>query len=406
MKKIIYFLVTLVLLFATLDGLRDTFFPDNPISYIKELAAITLFILLLMLMIRKKANISKGMIIGFNIFLLFLLFVSFATTKYADTTIIRAGLGFGGWSVWIKLLALYCLINSLYFLSILYPDIYYKIPKRYANFTMIYCIITLFFILTGLASNLNSRNWAGRLSIGYPTMDSFVLIAAIIFTIFFIKNKKQKTIYNIVFIVVLIMQNTATGYIMLAGLGGLMMLSLKGTYKTIPVFLGAIAIYVGYLVYDSLWMYMGRFGILFVDKINGFIFGADTSSIDLRQTQITILLKDMESYYLYVLFGKGGNEAYLVESTYYAFYGFCGLIGLALFVFSLLLFLGKLPKSFKTKTYYCHSFYIATLFVISSAGLIGFYLYPLIFIYSYLVSVYCSKEFEHIQRINFLNEKV
>ncbi|WP_218779136.1 hypothetical protein, partial [Klebsiella michiganensis] len=66
MKKIIYFLVTLVLLFATLDGLRDTFFPDNPISYIKELAAITLFILLLMLMIRKKANISKGMIIGFN----------------------------------------------------------------------------------------------------------------------------------------------------------------------------------------------------------------------------------------------------------------------------------------------------------------------------------------------------
>ena len=323
MKKIIHFLVTLVLLFATLDGLRDTFFPDNPISYIKELAAITLFVLLLMLMIRKKAKISKGMIIGFNIFLLFLLFVSFATTKYADTTIIRAGLGFGGWSVWIKLLALYCLINSLYFLSILYPDIYYKIPKRYANFTIMYCIVTLFFILTGLSNNLNSRNWAGRLSIGYPTMDSFVLIAAIVFTIFFIKNKKQKTIYNIIFIIVLIMQNTATGYIMLAGLGGLMMLSLKGTYKTIPVFLGAIAIYVGYLVYDSLWMYMGRFGILFVDKINGFIFGADTSSIDLRQTQITILLKDMESYYLYVLFGKGGNEAYLGDSTYYAFYGFC-----------------------------------------------------------------------------------
>ncbi|MBW6012708.1 hypothetical protein CGB73_28105, partial [Klebsiella sp. 11263] len=167
---------TLVLLFATLDGLRDTFFPDNPISYIKELAAITLFVLLLMLMIRKKAKISKGMIIGFNIFLLFLLFVSFATTKYADTTIIRAGLGFGGWSVWIKLLALYCLINSLYFLSILYPDIYYKIPKRYANFTIMYCIVTLFFILTGLSNNLNSRNWAGRLSIGYPTMDSFVLI--------------------------------------------------------------------------------------------------------------------------------------------------------------------------------------------------------------------------------------
>ena len=68
MKKIIHFLVTLVLLFATLDGLRDTFFPDNPISYIKELAAIALFSLLLMLVIRKKIKISKGIIIGFNIF--------------------------------------------------------------------------------------------------------------------------------------------------------------------------------------------------------------------------------------------------------------------------------------------------------------------------------------------------
>ncbi|PLL44663.1 hypothetical protein CWM89_28010, partial [Klebsiella pneumoniae] len=159
-------------------------------------------------------------------------------------------------------------------------DIYYKIPARYANFTVIYCIITLFFILTGLSNSLNSRNWAGRLSIGYPTMDSFVLIVAIIFTIFFIRNKKQQIIYNILFIIVLVMQNTATGYIMLAGLGGLMMLSLKGVYKAIPILLGVIAIYIGFLVYDSLWMYMGRFGILFVDKINGFIFGADTSSIE------------------------------------------------------------------------------------------------------------------------------
>lgn len=404
MKKIIHLLVTLVLLFATLDGLRDTFFPDSPISYIKELAAIALFMLMLMLMLRRKAKVRKGIIIGFNIFLLFLLLVSFATTKYADTTIIRAALGFGGWSVWIKLVALYCLINSLYFLSILYPDIYYKIPKQYANFTMVYCLITLFFILTGLSSNLSSRNWAGRLSIGYPTMDSFVLIVAIIFTAFFIKNKKQKLLYNVMFIIVLVMQNTATGYIMLAGLGGLMMFSLKGGYKTIPLFLGVVAIYVGYLVYDSLWMYMGRFGVLFVDKVNGFIFGADTSSIDLRQTQIAILLKDMESYFVYVLFGKGGNEAYLVESTYYAFYGFCGLVGLSLFIFSLLLFLVKFPNSFKKKTYYCHSLYITALFVISSAGLIGFYLYPLIFIYSYLVSVYSSTEIEHMQRINILNE--
>lgn len=395
MKKIIHLLLIILLFFATLDGLRDTFLADNPISYLKEITAIAIFFLLLLAAIRKKIKISNVTIIIFNVSLCFLLFVSFFTTKYADTSLSRASLSFGGWSVWVKFLSLYCILNSLYILKVIYPDLYYKIPKLYVNFTIVYCIVTLIFILTGYSSLLHSRNWSGRLSIGYPTMDSFVLVVAIIFSSFFEKNRLLKIFSITIFMVVLVMQNTATGYIMIAGVVLLSILSLQGFKKIIPIIITMPALYLGYLVYDSLWVYMGTFGSLFVDKVNGFIFGTDTSSIELRQIQIATLLKDMDTFLLYKVFGKGGSEAYLVESTYYAFYGFCGLIGIILLVISLLYFIVKTPFSFKNKTFYCHSFFVTFVFIASSSGLIGFYLFPFIFIYAYLVSVYCFSEYEH-----------
>lgn len=395
MKKIIHLLVIILVFFATLDGLRDTFLADNPISYLKEATAIALFFLLVITAIRRKMKINRITIVIFNIAMVFLLLISFITTRYADASLSRVSLGFGGWSVWIKFLSLYCIMNSLYILKVLYPDIYYKLPKLYVYFTILYCLITLFFILTGLSASLASRNWSGRLSIGYPTMDSFVLVAAIIFSAFFQKNKTIKLISIILFMIVLVMQNTATGYIMLAGVGMLSVLSLRGLSKSIPIISVVPALYLGYLVYDSLWVYMGTFGALFVDKVNGFIFGADTSSIELRQTQISVLMKDMDTFLIYKFFGKGGSEAYLVESTYYAFYGLCGIIGIALLISSLLFFVSKIPSSFKRKTFYCHSFFITAVFIVSSSGLIGFYLFPFIFIYAYLASIYFFPESEH-----------
>lgn len=398
MKNIIGLLVTIVIFFATLDGLRDTFLADNPISYVKEMSAISLFFLLMLIAVRRKVAIKKMNIIVFNICFMFLLMISFLTTKYADISFSRANLGFGGWSVWIKFLSLYCIMNSLFLLKILYPRFYYKIPNIYIYFTILYSLITIFFIVSGFSSLLPSRNWAGRLSIGYPTMDSFVLVVAIIFTIFFMNNRIAKVLVIILFLVVLIMQNTATGYIMLAVLGGMFVFTLKGLKKAIPLALTIPVIYSGYIVYNSLWVYMGTFGTLFVDKINGFLFGADTSSIELRRMQISTLTNDMNKFLIYKIFGKGGNEAYLVESTYYAIYGFSGLAGIILLIFSLCYFLLKLPASFKAKTYYCHSFFILLVFIVSSAGLIGFYLFPLLFIYGYLVSVYCFREVEHIDK--------
>lgn len=392
MKKIIYYLVIVLVIFATLDGVRDTFLKDNPLSYIKEFFSILLFLLLTLVTYKKKLKLSNSTIVIFNVFFLILLMISTLTTKFADATSLRGYLSFGGWSVWVKFLSLYCLINSLYFLRLNYPDIFHKIPKWYVLFVVLYCLITLFFILTGLSASLESRNWSGRLSIGYPTLDSLVLVVAFIFALVFIKRKTVKISVMILFMVVLMMQNTASGYIMMVIFVTLNSVVLKGFYKFIPPLLAIPMSYIGYKIYTSWYLYMGGFGILFVDKINGFIFGSDTSSIDLRKNQIDVLLSDMNNYIIYTLFGKGGLEAYLVESTYYAFYGFCGLLGVILLVSSLLFFLFKLPKSFKNRTYYYHGFFITIMFIISSAGLIGFYLYPMIFIYAYLVSIYSFPE--------------
>jgi hypothetical protein len=395
MKKIIKILVTVLLAFATLDGLRDTFLPDNPISYVKEIGAVLLFFLLFIISYKRKININSRFILVCNFFVLFLVLVSFVTTKYAISGATRGTLSFGGWSVWIKLLSFYCLMNALYLLRCNYPSIFYKIPKTYIKFALFYCGLTFFFIFSGLSSQLTQRNWGGRLSIGYPTMDSLILIVAIVFSIYFIKSKIIKSLCVSIFLIVLLMQNTASGYVMLFVLFLCSTVFLKGIYKVLPVLFTGVFCVLGFYVYNYWYMDMGAFGFLFVDKVNGFLLGSDTSSIELRQQQISYLMNDMNSYTLYSIFGKGGEEAYLVESTYYALYGFVGAAGVAIFASLFIFLLFKFPRSFRDSSFYCHCLIIMVVFLISCAGLIGFYLFPMIFVLAYLISVYSTSEVTH-----------
>ncbi|NWA73466.1 hypothetical protein HX775_16320 [Serratia proteamaculans] len=402
MKKIVNILIVILLGFATLDGLRDTFFPDNPISYIKEAGAVLLFFILFIVSYKRQININSRFILVCNFFAIFLVLVSLVTTKFAISGATRGTLSFGGWSVWIKLLSFYCLMNALYLLRCNYPSIFYRIPKAYIKFSLLYCALTLFFIFSGLSSQLTQRNWGGRLSIGYPTMDSLILVVSIVFSIYFIKSKTLKSLFISVFVIVMLMQNTASGYVMLFVLFLFSTVFLKGLYKIIPVMFSGILGVVGFYVYNYWYMDMGAFGYLFVDKVNGFLLGSDTSSIELRQQQISYLMDDMNSYMLYSIFGKGGEEAYLVESTYYALYGFVGGVGVFLFALLFIFLLFKLPASFSNASFYCHSFIIMSVFLISCAGLIGFYLFPMIFVLAYLISVYSAAEVTHENNIKEL----
>ncbi len=395
MKHIINILIFITLFFATLDGLRDTFLRDNPISYLKEISSFVLFLLLSLNTYRNGIKINSSFYIICNLFVLLLVCLSFVTTKYASAYLTRGTLSFGGWSVWIKLMSFYFLMNALFLLRLNYSDLYYRIPRIYIYLTLGYCSITMFFIATGLNSHLVQRNWSGRLSIGYPTMDSLILIVAIIFSIYFLNNKFAKILSITTLFLVLIMQNTASGYMMLFILMICSILFLKRTYKILSILLISGVCVLGFYIYNYWYINMGDYGVLLVDKINGFILGSDTSSIEIRQQQIQILMNDMNSYVLYSMLGKCGGEAYLVENTYYALYGFIGILGVLLF-FTLFIFIFlRLPKSFSQGTYYSHSIIITVVYLISCAGLIGFYLYPMIFILAYLVSTYSFKEDSH-----------
>lgn len=402
MKQIVNILVFIVLGFATLDGLRDTFLPDSPISYLKEIAAFALFFLVFLVSYKNKIKTNSRLILICNFFVLFLILTSFVTTKFVTSEASRGTLSFGGWSVWIKLLSFYFLMNAIYLLRCNYPSIYYSIPRVYIKLTVAYCILTIFFVSSGLSSQLTQRNWGGRLSIGYPTMDSFILIVSMIFTIYFVKSKAIKSLCILLFVIVLLMQNTASGYVMMFLLFLFSAVFLRGGYKIIPVLFSGLFAVLGYFVYTSWYRDMGAFGFLFVDKVNGFLLGSDTSSIEIRQQQISFLMDDMSSYFLYSIFGKGGEEAYLVENTYYALYGFVGAVGILIFAILFIHLLLKIPRKFTKGSYYSHCFIMILMFLVSCAGLIGFYLFPMIFALAYIISVYCYSEESHEKKIKEL----
>ncbi|NCG54146.1 hypothetical protein [Serratia fonticola] len=395
MKSIVYVLLCIVIMTATLDGLRDTFIADNPISYIKEISCILLFAVMLLIVLKRGLRFKLSFPLIFNFFFLFILLVTLVVTKEYNNSAARGGLAFGGWSVWTKVFVAFLLSNALMMLSKIYPDLFYRIPKFYIIGVLIYSLLTLLFITTGWVSLLPARNWYGRLSIGYPTMDSFVLICGCIFSFFFIHRRHIKLVCISIFSIVLVMQNTATGYFMITVLFLFMTLWLPRKWKILPpvILIGGLCI--GYYAYTYWAENMGTFGALLTDKINGFILGNNTSSIDIRHMQIDVLLQDMRSSTFSMIFGKGGNEAFIVESQYYALFGFSGLMGLGLYSFLMIFYFIKWPVSFKLKTYYSHSFIILIMYAISVAGLIGFYLFPFVFIFAYLYAVYSTSESEH-----------
>lgn len=403
MKTIVFILLVIIVISATLDGLRDTFIADNPISYIKELSCILLFFVLLMFFIRRGLQFKIGFSLVFNFLFIFVLLITLVATKEYNSSSARGGLAFGGWSVWVKILATFLLSNALMMLSRIYPDLFYKIPKLYIIGVLIYSLLTIVFILTGWVSLLPARNWYGRLSIGYPTMDSFVLICGCVFSFFFIRRRYIKLICIGFFGIVLVMQNTATGYFMFVVLFMFMTLWLPRAWKMVPPLILLSGISLGYYAYTYWAGDMGTFGALLTDKINGFLFGNDTSSIDIRHMQIGVLLQDMKSSTFSIIFGKGGNEAFIVESQYYALFGLSGVMGLGLYTALMVFYLFKWPASFKSKTYYSHAFIILIMYTISVAGLIGFYLFPFIFIFSYLYAVYSTSEREHLSQRGIFN---
>ena len=373
--------IFLIVFFAVLDGLRDTFFPGSHLSYIKDITPLIGFVLVIYKCKQiQSIKYNFNYYIIFNIGLICIITIGLANTVFASTVFERSSeLSFGGFSVLIKIISFLFLANFLYLLKLNNPAQFNSIPKIYIFCTLFYCLITFIFVFSGLNTNLAPRNWYGRLSIGYPTMDSFVLVVGL--ALLQISNFKRRItiILYLIFFLCLIMQNTVSGYLMLFILWFSYLFTLKGVNKLLPIIFFSLAILTLTITYNFYADSLGFFGALIADKINGFIFGADTSSISARREQIAELLHLMSSDIFTLFFGVGGFGAFSVESQLYSVFGFGGIFAVvAYLLFLITIFL----KIYQSKN---HIFIILLLLYIAGGfSLTALYLYPFIFIISYI----------------------
>lgn len=382
-------ILVLVIGFSVMDGMRDTFMEGSPLSYSKELLLIAGYFTLFTLHPSKAIKFKRSFALTMA-GLIYLLVNMIITTHFLDEEIagyghLQSDLSFGGWSIFIKVVALFFFCLFINALKITYPKIYKSIPTLYCGWAIIYCLTTIFFTVTGLADQLPQRCWYGRLSIGYPTMDAIILMTAIIFTTFSSVRILYKSVMIALFIAVIVMQNTASGYMAIGAYCILLAYHLPLKWKIAPISLMGISIAGLWAVYNYAHEYMGVFGGIIVDKINGFVFGHDTSSISARLAQIQNLNSDILSTPIGLIFGGGGSASYYVESQYYTVLGAWGVIGIVFFsAFYIFYTLDALID--RNRTSRASRIALITTFMIGAIPLGGINLFPFLFHIAYMSS--------------------
>lgn len=104
----------------------------------------------------------------------------------------------------------------------------------------------------------------------------------------------------------------------------------------------------------------GNFGVLIKVKADSLILGGtDDPSFYLRLQQIAMMMKSLFSDWIFVLFGYGGIGGFSVESGVYSTLAFSGVLGIIIYVFTILYFLFL---SIKNKSFILFPYHQCTFF--------------------------------------------
>jgi len=310
-------------------------------------------------------------------------FFSFISTFFYDNLVYE---GLNKWSVVGRLFEFISITICLLFLGAEFPSVYKKIPEFYLVLSAAYSIITLFFVLSGLSSTLEQRNWSGRFSIGYPPMDSSILGAALVFLIETKRRIYIKILLSMLFTTVILMQNTLTGYLVLGII--LFVYSIyKIEFESIIIFaamLAALAFVFGYMLQyvigDTNFFFM-----LLDEKLGSIFANSNHSSIEIREIQIYQLYNIIKADVFVLFFGIGGASA--VENLYISAFGMFGLVGLFFLVLSLSIPFIKIELNKFMKCAGRPFIALVLNYFIAGLALNNIYLYPQIFIGSYILSL-------------------
>lgn len=204
----------------------------------------------------------------------------------------------GGLGFWMKALGtIFC-----FFIIYIYINNFHlsKVINSYIYFSFFYSLltITIIFFFPSYYHSLPSRNWYGRLSIGYPTQDVFVL-ALSLFLLHSTISKGFKILIFITNVICLMMQNNATGYVLLATVFILTFIKGKMHVKFVSIVFFFVIIVSVYYFYNNYYLF-DTFGQLVKLKIDSLIYGtADSSSIDERLLQVTNTMRTIYSDPIY-----------------------------------------------------------------------------------------------------------
>ncbi len=238
-----------------------------------------------------------------------------------------------------------------------------KIFKCFIYCSFLYSLLTiiLYLFLPSLYASL-PRQWYGRISIGYPTQDVYVLAISLVLLLENILNKTLSILISAVNVSCIIMQNTFTGYILIVFVFFIY-------FIRFGFFSKALILSFRFLFCSCLFFYIyknyevfGNFGVLIKVKADSLILGGtDDPSFYLRLQQIAMMMKSLFSDWIFVLFGYGGIGGFSVESGVYSTLAFSGVLGIIIYVFTILYFLFL---SIKNKSFILFS--IPSMYILSS----------------------------------------
>ncbi|AVG04619.1 TPA: hypothetical protein L9K38_000419 [Klebsiella pneumoniae] len=379
-KHILCFLSLLCVAFAVFDGFRGTQYkPYFPFAFLRDLSVFVGGGLGFFIIAKIKIQKSFALLVFLQIFICaYSFFTSFLVSDKA-VFVRQLTLG-GGIGFWSKMLSMICICFLTYaYIYVSGKKAVEKIFKCFIYCSFLYSLLTiiLYLFLPSLYASL-PRQWYGRISIGYPTQDVYVLAISLVLLLENILNKTLSILISAVNVSCIIMQNTFTGYILIVFVFFIYFIRFGFFSKALILSLGFFLLMFVFYIYKNYEVF-GNFGVLIKVKADSLILGGtDDPSFYLRLQQIAMMMKSLFSDWIFVLFGYGGIGGFSVESGVYSTLAFSGVLGIIIYVFTILyfLFLSIKNKSFILfsipSMYILSSFSISPIYLMSTYWTLGF----------------------------------
>ncbi|HIH9707127.1 hypothetical protein [Klebsiella pneumoniae] len=362
------------------DGFRGTQYkPYFPFAFLRDLSVFVGGGLGFFIIAKIKIQKSFALLVFLQIFICaYSFFTSFLVSDKA-VFVRQLTLG-GGIGFWSKMLSMICICFLTYaYIYVSGKKAVEKIFKCFIYCSFLYSLLTiiLYLFLPSLYASL-PRQWYGRISIGYPTQDVYVLAISLVLLLENILNKTLSILISAVNVSCIIMQNTFTGYILIVFVFFIYFIRFGFFSKALILSLGFFLLMFVFYIYKNYEVF-GNFGVLIKVKADSLILGGtDDPSFYLRLQQIAMMMKSLFSDWIFVLFGYGGIGGFSVESGVYSTLAFSGVLGIIIYVFTILyfLFLSIKNKSFILfsipSMYILSSFSISPIYLMSTYWTLGF----------------------------------